>query len=425
MTTEVSQTNKALTIYCWSVILLGAIAFSVTMMRIDFFELGISFLVFGLVTLVVASRILVQIPGIKGHISVSDTFIFLSIFIFGGDAGVLLSTLDAIPGSYKLTKTRTTFLFNIAVFAVSTFLTVWILRTIFGALIPLAETGVTSQFVAAICVMGLSQYLFNSGLIAVNVALKNRKPLWQMWKDKFLWTSITYFAGASAAGLIAKMVGSFGLYAFLAAVPIAVVVYFTYTTYLKNVQAAAASAESAEMHVRELSHHIAEQERTARAHWQESEQYFRNAFDHAAGMAVVDLDGRWLQVNESLCKMLGYAEDELLQEGFQAVTHPGDLGNDLENLRMLLDNRIADYQLEKRYCHKMGSTVWVLQSTSLIRDFEGKPRHVIFQIQDISDRKKGEELIYHAAFHDGLTGLPNRTLFTDRLSMALEPLKAF
>lgn len=419
MTPATPKTSHALKIYSWIVILLGAIALGVTLYRTDFIRLGESYFIFVLITFIFASRIMVRIPGVNGHISVSDTFVFLSILVFGGEAGILLAVLDAIPGSHRLSKTRTTFFFNIAVFAVSTFVTVTVLRSIFGPLFQLSGGVVGSQYVAAICLMGLFQYALNSGLVAANVALRTGNPIWQMWKDNFLWTSLTYFAGASAAGFIAKLVDAFGIYAFLAATPIAAVVYFTYTTYLKNVEAAASQALIAQNHVRELSHHIAEQERIARA-LQESEQYFRNAFDHAAGMAVVGLDGRWLQVNESLCKMLGYAEQELLQNGFQAVTHPSDLGNDLENLQLLLADKISDYQLEKRYCHKTGSTVWVLQSTSLIRDLEGNPRHVIFQIQDISDRKKGEELIHHAAFHDGLTGLPNRTLFTDRLSMAIE-----
>ncbi|HEX8267731.1 MAG TPA: EAL domain-containing protein, partial [Pyrinomonadaceae bacterium] len=137
----------------------------------------------------------------------------------------------------------------------------------------------------------------------------------------------------------------------------------------------------------------------------------------------INPDGRWVQVNESLCNMLDYTEEELLQDGFQAITHPNDLGNDLANLYKLLEGKIPNYQLEKRYSHKSGHTIWVLQSASLIRDADGNPRHVVFQIQNISDRKKAEELIHHAAFHDALTGLPNRTLFSDRLSMAVERAK--
>ncbi|HLM01563.1 MAG TPA: EAL domain-containing protein [Pyrinomonadaceae bacterium] len=416
------ESGNLLQPYRWAIVVLGTLAFIFTLSRLKYAELGYSYFIFVMITLLFASRMVVKIPGVKGHISVSDTFIFLSILLFGGDAGIVLAVVDAVQNSYKLSKTRMTMFFNLAVFALSTFATVWTLRFFFGSLPDLSRREFTSEYVVAICLMGLTQYVFNSGLVAVAVALRAGKSVWQMWRENFLWTSITYFAGASAAGIITKLIGVFGIYAFLAVVPIVAVVYFTYTTYLKQVESVAKQAELAQKHVEELSHHIAEQERISRA-LKESEEYFRNAFDHAAGMALISPEGEWLQVNESLCNILGYTEEELLKNGFQAITHPNDLGNDLANLYQLLEGKIPNYQLEKRYCHKTGQTVWVLQSASLTRDADGAPRHVIFQIQDVSDRKKAEELIHHAAFHDALTGLPNRTLFSDRLSMAVERAK--
>lgn len=406
----------------WAVVTIGAAALGFTIYKTNFAELSFIYVVFSLITLVLASRIVVQIPRVKGHVSVSDTFIFLCILIFGGEGGILLSCTDGIISSYRLAKTYVTFFFNVAVFTLSSFISVWVLRYFFGSLTAITQSDFNSEYIALICVMGFIQYVVNSGLVATGVALRSKKPVWQMWKDNFLWTSITYFAGASAAGIIAKTINVVGIYAFMAPIPIIAVVYFTYTTYLKNVEVAAQQAEQAKEHVEQLSHHIAEQERISRA-LKESEEYFRNAFDHAAGMAVINPDGRWVQVNESLCNMLDYTEEELLQAGFQAITHPSDLGNDLANLYKLLEGKIPNYQLEKRYSHKSGHTIWVLQSASLIRDADGKPRHVVFQIQNISDRKKAEELIHHAAFHDALTGLPNRTLFSDRLSMAVERAK--
>ncbi len=356
-----SNTTKIdyLKIYRLIVTLAGGIALTLALSKFDFARVGYSYFIFGLITVTVASRIVVKIPAVKGHISVTDTFVFLSILMYSGEAGILLSTADALISSYKLTKTWTTFLFNVAVFTVSTSVNVWILRYFFGALFDLSRSEFTSEYIIAICLMGLIQYVVNSGLVAIGVALRSKKPIWQMWKENFLWTSITYFAGASAAGFIAKLVHTNGIYAFLATAPIIAVIYFTYTTYLKNVEAVGQQAELAQNHVEELSHHIAEQERISRA-LKESEEYFRNAFDHAAGMAVINPEGKWLQVNESLCQMLGYSEEELLEKGFQAITHPQDLGNDLANLYQLLEGKIPSYQLEKRYSHKTGQTIWVL-----------------------------------------------------------------
>jgi diguanylate cyclase (GGDEF)-like protein/PAS domain S-box-containing protein len=405
--------------FMWLVILFGVVAIIFTISKTTFGNLGVSFLIFAVVTLIFGSRIIVQIPRVKGQISISDTFVLLAILVFGGEAGVILAGADALYSSLRISKKPLVIAFNTGVFIFSTFLTVITVRYFFGSIVALTEEGFTSQYIVALCLMGFTQYFANSGLVAAGVALRAGESVWKMWRDNFLWTSITYFAGASTAGIIAQLIEQIGLLAFLAATPIVVVVYFTYTTYLKNVEAAARQAELAQKHVEELSHHIAQQEKISRA-LKESEEYFRNAFDHAAGMALISPNGQWLQINESLREMLGYSEAELALCNMQAITHSDDLGEDLVNIYQLIEGKIQSYQLEKRYLHKDGHPIWVLQSASLIRDEQGNPRHLIFQIQDISDKKRAEEQIHYAAFHDALTGLPNRTLLADRLSMAIE-----
>ena len=123
----------------------------------------------------------------------------------------------------------------------------------------------------------------------------------------------------------------------------------------------------------------------------ESEERFRGAFDYAAiGMALVGLEGQWLKVNRSLCEMIGYSEQELLQTDFQTITHPDDLATDLGYVQQLLNGEISFYQMEKRYFHKQGRLVWILLSASLTRDHKNAPLYFISQIQDISDRKATE-----------------------------------
>ncbi|MBE9077299.1 PAS domain S-box protein [Romeria aff. gracilis LEGE 07310] len=121
----------------------------------------------------------------------------------------------------------------------------------------------------------------------------------------------------------------------------------------------------------------------------ESEAQFRSAFDYAAiGMALVGLDGRWLQVNRSLCEIVGYSESELLALTFQDITHPADLAADLDYVQQLLAGEIRSYQMEKRYFHQQGHEVWVLLSVSLVSDQDQRPLYFIAQIQDISQSKK-------------------------------------
>ena len=191
-----------------------------------------------------------KFPAPKDTFPFRTLLFFLRFLLYGGEAGILLATADAVAPAYKLAKTRTTLAFNIAVFAVATSATVWSSRLIFGTLKDFSQGQFTSKYIAVLCMMGLVQYIVNSGLIATGVALRAKKPIWQMWKDNFLWTSITYFAGASAAGIIAKLMGVLGIYAFMAAIPIIAIIYFTYTTYLKNVETASEQAEQAQKHVR-------------------------------------------------------------------------------------------------------------------------------------------------------------------------------
>ena len=123
---------------------------------------------------------------------------------------------------------------------------------------------------------------------------------------------------------------------------------------------------------------------------QESEDRFRAAFDFAAiGMALVAPDGRWLRVNQSLCRILGYSSEELLAIDFQRITHPEDLNKDLDFVRQMLARTRPYYEMEKRYFHKNGSILWVLLSVSLVWR-NRQPLYFISQIQDITARKHFE-----------------------------------
>jgi PAS domain S-box-containing protein len=124
----------------------------------------------------------------------------------------------------------------------------------------------------------------------------------------------------------------------------------------------------------------------------EAEERFRSAFgDAAIGMALVGTDGRWLQVNRSLCRLVGYSEEELLAKTFQDITHPDDLEADLNYVRRMLAGEIQTYQMEKRYLHRDGRVVWISLNVSLVRDAEGEPLYFIAQMQDVTERKQAEE----------------------------------
>jgi signal transduction histidine kinase/CheY-like chemotaxis protein len=247
-------------LYMWVTVLIGTVAFVVSASRVNIQIFDIRFLALVVLTLFLSSRIIIPIPRFCSQISVSDTFIFLALLLYGGEAAVLLAATEALLSSLRFSRKPVTVLFNWGCAAISTFVTALVLRAFFTDLIPL-HGELSPRFVVAISVMALSQYVANSGIVAICGALKAAQPIWLIWKKYYLWTSITYFAGASAAALIAQLINQIGFYAFLITLPTIAIIFLTYRTYLKNIEASAAQAEQAEQHIEELSHYIAEQDR--------------------------------------------------------------------------------------------------------------------------------------------------------------------
>ncbi|HLL77110.1 MAG TPA: EAL domain-containing protein [Pyrinomonadaceae bacterium] len=416
-------------IFMWAVACLGAAACAVSLARTSAASLDSRFLVIALAAIFIGSRLGVKIPHARSEVTASETFIFLSILLFDPDAAVLLAAAEALCASLRVTRRSLTRLFNAGLLACSYFLTVSALRLCFGP-DAAAVRRADASFLLFVALMAGTQFFANSLLAAVTDALRSGRPLWRTWRRNFSFTALGYFAAASAAGLIAKLTDLFGFYAFVAAAPVIAVIYFTYWTYLKKVEASNAqaeearrAAEQARAHVEELSRQMREQERIRRA-LQESEERFRTAFDHAAvGMALVSPEGRWLQVNRSLCELLGRAEDELLASDFQSATHAESLTAALGQIDRLLRGESPTCQAEMRFVHGSGQPVWTSLSVSLVSNSAQGVPHLIFQIQDITDRKRAEEQLIHGALHDALTGLPNRALFMDHLKLAIDRAK--
>jgi diguanylate cyclase (GGDEF)-like protein/PAS domain S-box-containing protein len=151
-----------------------------------------------------------------------------------------------------------------------------------------------------------------------------------------------------------------------------------------------------------------------------SEASFRAVFEQGFGMALLALDGRWLNVNRSFCETLNCSETELLGTSFQDVVRASELGGLLMHIQKILTGKLGEYRGEHRFIDSQGRTVWVVLSVSLIRDARTCQSQLGFQIHDITDRKRAEERLVHDVFHDGLTGLPNRALFMDRLNVAAQ-----
>lgn len=148
-----------------------------------------------------------------------------------------------------------------------------------------------------------------------------------------------------------------------------------------------------------------------------SEERFRLAFESAPiGMALVNMGGYFIQVNGQLSRILGYSESELKSLQLKALeieSEPHNTGMNDSSLYSKI------YHSEKKLAHKEGHTVWVQLSTVLINDIGNNSQYYVVQIADITERKELVAKLHKLAFHDALTGLPNRKLFTEFLDKAL------
>jgi diguanylate cyclase (GGDEF)-like protein/PAS domain S-box-containing protein len=124
----------------------------------------------------------------------------------------------------------------------------------------------------------------------------------------------------------------------------------------------------------------------------ESEERFRTTFENApVGVALIGLDGRRFRANRSLCKMLGFSEEDLLGVNYLEHVHPDDRQISTEHFQRALEEGAGSYELVRRYLRADGHVVWNLTSVSLIRDSKGNPSYFVCLHQDITERKQAEE----------------------------------
>jgi PAS domain S-box-containing protein len=144
----------------------------------------------------------------------------------------------------------------------------------------------------------------------------------------------------------------------------------------------------------------------------ESEEKFRSIFlNSPAGVALVDSQGRYLEVNPALCRLFGYTAEELLAKDFFAITHPEDIERSRETFRKLSEAKGKGLHFEKRYIHKDGHTILAEVNASLVYGSDGKLSHHLAHVIDITERKQAEEALreseekYHGLFANSLEGI--------------------
>ncbi|WP_251095923.1 EAL domain-containing protein [Streptomyces sp. Caat 7-52] len=151
-----------------------------------------------------------------------------------------------------------------------------------------------------------------------------------------------------------------------------------------------------------------------------SEARFRAVFEGAAiGVGIADLDGNVLQVNEALLRMFGLSEPSLRGRRVQDWVHPEDAPQTWRLYDELVHGEREHYHVEKAFNRPDGTVLWTNLTVSLLRDADGEPQYQLALMEDTTERRLLNLRLRYEATHDALTGLPNRTLFFERLEKAL------
>ncbi|MCX5386915.1 bifunctional diguanylate cyclase/phosphodiesterase [Streptomyces sp. NBC_00083] len=153
-----------------------------------------------------------------------------------------------------------------------------------------------------------------------------------------------------------------------------------------------------------------------------TETRFRAVFEGAAiGIGIADLEGRVLEVNETLTRMFGGIEGQIRSRNVSEWVHPEDAPHVWRLYGELVRGERDHYRVEKPYYRGDGTVLWTNLTVSLLRDAEGNPKYQLALMEDTTERRLLNLRLRYEATHDALTGLPNRTLFFERLEKALAP----
>jgi len=226
-------------VYVATVIALGLIAVGLCIAGLSVDPVSPEWMLLALLTLLTGS-VTVRVPGLPARISVSETFVFTSVLLFGTAAATLTVALDTVVASLVARRNARQvplkILFNLA----SASLSIWLASSAFYAISGLARLSIAPaplpSILGPLVTMTALYFVLNSGFVAVALSFEKGQPAFQIWQRNFLWLSVNYFGGASAAALLVAYTQKVDLFAIGMIVPLVIVSYLTYRTSIGRVE---------------------------------------------------------------------------------------------------------------------------------------------------------------------------------------------
>ena len=373
----------------------------------------------------------VRVPGTRNSYAAGEIFIFLLLLMLGPAAAVVAAAGEGFVGSLRTTRRWTSRLFGPASAALAMLLAGSLLQAVLPAMQGAAAV------LAATLVFSALYFFISATLMAGVLQLKRGEAYFQPMGlvSTFRWVGLAYAGSASLAALLFFVWQQQGGSALLVMIPLLALLLVSLHLYFKQQdEAEPLRVASADVAAREASLATREAEATER-HLRElerSERRFHSAFTHASiGMALLAFDGRILQANPALARVLGRDAETLQQMPIDALVQPEDREGLRRRLGLSRHPAFEGFAAEKRFTHADGSTVWLALNCTFFTEPQAGPAAegagepcLILQAQDVTARRAAEAGLAHMAFHDGLTGLPNRRRFMECLHGAVNRSKS-
>jgi diguanylate cyclase (GGDEF)-like protein/PAS domain S-box-containing protein len=420
--------NRKAAAYWWAVVLLGAAVLAWSFGQLVALPLAEGAQVLGGVAIALLAGLFpVRIPKSKNSFAAGEIFIFLLLLLHGPAAAALAAGAEGFVGALRTSKRWTSRIASPMMAALAVFASGWGLQWMLAAM---QRHGLTNDglVVVAAMVFSLAYFTLNGLLLTAVPRLKRNEHLrLSDLLGLFGWVGIAYAGSAAVAALLYLAFRQSGLGVLAAMVPILGMLLATlhyYNRHLESQEATREALERAAAREAEVQAQVAEREAAAAArHLQEleaSERRFHSAFTHASiGMALLSFEGRILQANGALRALLGIDDAELQSHGFRDFVADEDReALDRELLRVTALDFDA-FAIELRCCDLAGREVWVALHCSFFSEPGSSAPCLILQVQDISARRSAEAGLHQIAFHDSLTGLPNRRRFGEQLAQVV------
>ncbi len=403
--------------YWWATALLGVSALGLAVAGVATLEpRAIVQIVLGALFAAITGLFPVRIPGAKTSGSAAEIFIFLLLLDFGPGAAAIAAAAEAGVISWRTSSRWTSRMGSPAMAA----LAMYGCGTVFAyaqANLPIPGAYAVGSKFGLLLALALVYFAAGTLLMASLIKLKRGEPIrpFRILRDH-AWLGLAYAGSGAIAGMLHTSFGRFEFSVLFAAAPIIAAFLATLHVYFRHAEAEsriqAERVAAAERAAAESARHLAE--------LRESEDRFQSAFTHAAvGMVLVSTEGRILQVNTALARLLGRTEADFPATELMQMFHPDDHEALRTEMLSIVVGAEATFSAELRCRHSQGIDVWVSLNGSF---FTAKPplsRCIILQLQDITARRRAETRLQHIAYHDNLTDLPNRNHFVEQLTRAI------